>query len=84
MQPTARENIATLVSATTYPSKLLRNESNRSPRPSMSEFIDQIEGFSQGQRVKVAIARAMVHQPQTVLMDEPTNGPCHRALREYI
>jgi sodium transport system ATP-binding protein len=54
----------------------------------MSEFIDRrTEGFSQGQRVKVAIARAMVHQPQTVLMDEPTNGldvMSTRALREYI
>lgn len=54
----------------------------------MGEFIDRrTEGFSQGQRVKVAIARAMVHQPQTVLMDEPTNGldvMSTRALREYI
>ena len=54
----------------------------------MDEFIDRkTEGFSQGQRVKVAIARAMVHQPQTVLMDEPTNGldvMSTRALREYI
>jgi sodium transport system ATP-binding protein len=37
--------------------------------------------------VKVAIARAMVHEPQTVLMDEPSNGldvMSTRALRNYI
>ncbi len=54
----------------------------------MADFIDRrTEGFSQGQRVKVAIARAMVHQPQTVLLDEPSNGldvMSTRALREYI
>jgi len=54
----------------------------------MADFIDRrTEGFSQGQRVKVAIARAMVHQPQTVLMDEPSNGldvMSTRALRHYI
>ena len=54
----------------------------------MADFIERrTEGFSQGQRVKVAIARAMVHKPQTVLMDEPSNGldvMSTRALREYI
>jgi len=54
----------------------------------MADFIDRrTEGFSQGQRVKVAIARAMVHKPQTVLMDEPSNGldvMSTRALRDYI
>ena len=54
----------------------------------MGDFIDRrTEGFSQGQRVKVAIARSMIHQPQTVLLDEPSNGldvMSTRALRDYI
>ncbi len=32
------------------------------------------EGFSQGERMKVAIARALVHGPGNVILDEPTNG----------
>jgi sodium transport system ATP-binding protein len=31
-------------------------------------------GFSQGERVKVALARALVHDPPNVILDEPTNG----------
>lgn len=32
------------------------------------------EGFSQGERMKVSIARSLVHDPKNVLLDEPTNG----------
>lgn len=45
------------------------------------------EGFSQGQRVKTAIARALVHQPQNLLLDEPTNGldvMATRSLRTFL
>jgi len=45
------------------------------------------DGFSSGQRVKVAIARALVHQPQNVLLDEPTNGldvMSTRSMRTFI
>jgi len=45
------------------------------------------EGFSQGERVKTAIARALVHDPANVVLDEPTNGLdvlATRALRDFL
>jgi len=54
----------------------------------MQEIADRrVEGFSQGQRVKVAIARALVHSPQNIVLDEPTNGLdvlATRAMRTII
>jgi len=41
----------------------------------MQRFADRrTQGFSQGQKTKVALARALVHNPQTLMLDEPTNG----------
>ena len=34
----------------------------------------RVSGFSHGERTKVSLARALVHGPQNVLLDEPTNG----------
>ncbi|GAB4184762.1 MAG: ATP-binding cassette domain-containing protein [Wenzhouxiangellaceae bacterium] len=86
---TARENIE-------YFGALQGLDASTSRRRA-AELIDQLgmadiadrrtEGFSNGQRVKVAIARALVHQPQNVLLDEPTNGldvMSIRALRQFI
>ena len=56
--------------------------------PALSARVDQLigrldleeiaerraKGFSQGQRTKVALARALVHRPKNLLLDEPTNG----------
>ena len=45
------------------------------------------DGFSQGERMKVAIARALVHDPPNVILDEPSNGldvMTTRNLREVI
>lgn len=47
----------------------------------------KVAGFSQGERTKVALARALVHEPANVILDEPTNGldvMSTRAMRDLI
>jgi sodium transport system ATP-binding protein len=39
------------------------------------------EGFSQGERMKTALARALVHDPPNIILDEPTNGLDVQAIR---
>ena len=32
------------------------------------------KGFSHGQQMKVALLRALIHRPQNLILDEPSNG----------
>ena len=54
----------------------------------MESLLDRrTEGFSQGERMKTALARALVHDPDNIVLDEPTNGldvVATRALREAL
>ena len=86
---TARENLAYF------------GELRGIPRAKLAERIEQVlsqlgmeaiadrrtAGFSQGERMKTALARAILHSPQNLLLDEPTNGldvPSVRALRSLL
>jgi sodium transport system ATP-binding protein len=54
----------------------------------MEEFADRrARGFSQGERLKTALARALVHRPRNLVLDEPTNGldvMAVRSLRQLL
>jgi sodium transport system ATP-binding protein len=48
----------------------------------MDDFIGRrAKGFSQGQRIKTALARALIHDPANLVLDEPTNGLDVMAIR---
>ncbi len=54
----------------------------------LGEFADRpAKGYSQGQRTRIALARAIVHRPRNLLLDEPTAGldvMATRGLREQV
>ncbi len=54
----------------------------------IGDFADRrTKGFSHGERTKVALARALVHDPQNIILDEPSNGldvMATRSLRDLI
>jgi sodium transport system ATP-binding protein len=54
----------------------------------MGSLLDRrVEGFSTGERLKVALARALIHDPHHLVLDEPTNGldvVSTRALRKLL
>ena len=54
----------------------------------MREIIDRrVQGFSTGERMKVAVGRALVHDPPNLLLDEPTSGldvMSTRAMRDLV
>jgi sodium transport system ATP-binding protein len=86
---TARENIDYFARLHGLPEALLIDRRNALIKAlEMDDIADRrTEGFSQGQRVKTAIARALVHDPRNVILDEPTNGldvMATRALRQFM
>jgi len=86
---TARENIAYFGQLHGLSAARIRERTKvLSTALEMEDILDrQTEGFSQGQRTKTAIARALVHDPRNVILDEPTNGldvMTTRALRGFL
>ncbi len=86
---TARENIAYFGELHGLSKDLIAQRTAVLARAlQMEDFLDrQTEGFSQGQRTKTAIARALVHDPKNVILDEPTNGldvMTTRGLRDFL
>ncbi|RPE80111.1 ATP-binding cassette domain-containing protein [Vulcaniibacterium tengchongense] len=73
---TARENIAYFGELHGLPrARIAERTAALAAALQMEDILDrQAEGFSQGQRTKTAIARALVHDPKNVILDEPTNG----------
>lgn len=73
---TARENIRYFGELQGLQGDVLENSVNQLISWLGMETIAErrAEGFSLGERMKTALARAIVHQPQHVLLDEPTNG----------
>jgi sodium transport system ATP-binding protein len=73
---TARENVEYFAALRgfTGPELTRRVERSLTAVGLQSMAARRTEGFSQGERMKVALARAIVHTPQNLLLDEPTNG----------
>jgi len=86
---TVRENLAYFGRLRGMPAELLeeRIESVVSVLGLEAIAGRRTKGFSQGERMKTALGRALLHSPQNLLLDEPTNGldiPTIRSLRDLL
>jgi len=86
---TARENIAYFAQLHGLDRQLIRERSDALIDALGMQDIAarRVEGFSQGERVKTAIARALVHDPRHIVLDEPSNGLdviATRGLRDFL
>jgi sodium transport system ATP-binding protein len=86
---TARENIEYFAALHGLPAALAKTRIDALVAAlDMQDIAERrTEGFSQGQRVKTAIARALVHEPRNIVLDEPTNGLdvlATRSLRRFL
>jgi sodium transport system ATP-binding protein len=85
----ARENILYFARLHGVPPELAEDRVERlADTLDMRPLLDRrTEGFSQGERMKTALARALIHDPPNIILDEPTNGLdvlATRSLRESL
>ena len=85
----ARENILYFARLHGVPPELAEDRVERlADTLDMRPLLDRrTEGFSQGERMKTALARALIHDPPNIILDEPTNGLdvlATRSLREAL
>ena len=86
---TARENVAYFGALRGFTgAELTRRVQRALASVGIESLADRpTQGFSQGERMKVALARAIVHEPKTLILDEPTNGldvPSARAFKTAL
>lgn len=86
---TGRENVAYYANLRGMPAALTEQRLLDLARLlDMEALLDRpTAGFSSGERMKVALARALIHDPQHIVLDEPTNGldvMSTRALRRLL
>lgn len=73
---TGRENVRYFARLRGMPADLTEDRLDEFVRLlEMADFVDRrAKGYSHGERSRVLLARALIHEPRNVLLDEPTNG----------